>query len=137
MTCADINSTEFENSHKHFEANSVFKIAYPFVKSTYTEHDGENFYEAPCWKPGVRGELVYPDDSKNVADAMGYQILTIIDIHKPGKYPARVFYIRQWQDPNGIIWGKTNLRIKSLSAFKRDTKGYRYNDYELAKQEAA
>src|SRR5690348_9080752 len=58
------------------------------------------------WRPGLRGELIYPDDGEEVADGMGHQVLTVVSIHRPGKFPPRVFYTRRWRDPQGREFGK-------------------------------
>ncbi len=96
----------------------VIKVEYPF-------YVGEYFADL-TWVPGCRDLPIYPDDSERVADGMGEMHLEIIDIHKPGKYPERVFYLRRWVDPGGEIFGKTRLRITTTSAFKRITSGYYY-----------
>lgn len=95
---------------------------------SFLEEDGP--YEFESWRPGTRGEAVYPDDCEEVADGEGEMILTVIDVFKPGKYPERVFYTRKWKDPDGKIFGKNLLKITVVSAFKRRISGYFY-DYRL------
>jgi hypothetical protein len=113
-----------------FTIGQEIVVAHPFVRDTFTvnEGDGDGWtsYERPCWKPGCRTEMIPPDDCEAVADAMGSQILTIVDIHKPGRFPERVFYTRRWRDPDGKEFGKGGLRIKTTQAFRWLARGYRY-----------
>lgn len=112
-------------------AGAVFKIPYPFIWDKY--HDG--LEEIDTLRPGVRSEGRRPDDFVSVADEMGKQILTVVSVHKPGKYPPRVFYTRHWEGPAGNVFGRMNLRIRGIAAFRRDLKGYRHY-FELTTQEA-
>lgn len=113
----------------------VFEVPYPFVRDTYhgieQDEEGEGWHEValPSWKPGTRSEYTgAPDgDTGSVADAMGAQILTVISLHRPGKYPERVFFTRQWRDPDGKVWGKTKLRITTRGAFSALCAGYRHS----------
>lgn len=109
---------------------AVLCVRHPFVRDVYRAPDPD-VGDAPCWRPGTRGEAVAPDDSREVADADGAQIITVVDVHKPGKYPARVFYVRRWRDPDGKEFGSGALRIKTLQAFRRLARGYRF-EYEVA-----
>lgn len=113
-----------------FTIGQVIEVAHPFVRGTYEAHeadeDGYSSYEKSTWVPGVRMKPVYPDDCESVADAMGAQILTIISIHKPGRFPERIFYTRRWRDPNGREFGKSNLRFKTTQAFRWLARGYRH-----------
>jgi hypothetical protein len=106
-----------------------FIIEYPFVRSTYTEQDEEGMSEVACWKPGV--EFVptgqYGEDVDTVAHGVGKQRLTVISRHRPGKFPERVFYVRQWIDPDGKAFGKPKLRITTACAFTTLCRGYRYH----------
>lgn len=123
-----------------FIAGQIVVVPHPFVRDTFTVHesdgDGWSSYEKPTWKPGTRGEMVPPDDSEMVADGMGSQILTIVSIHKPGRFPERIFYTRRWRDPDGKEFGKGALRIKTAQAFARMARGYRH-EFRLDQQEAA
>ena len=60
---------------------------------------------------------------------MGSMVLTVVDVFKPGRYPARVFYTRQWIDPDGKVFGKSALRMTTVSAFLRRTRGYMHDFY--------
>lgn len=84
------------------------------------------------WRPGVRWVQVY-DDSEAEAEGIGAMLLTVIDVHKPGRFPARVFFTRQWRDPDGKVFGKGGLRITTVPAFLRRTKGYMH-EFELVKE---
>lgn len=122
-------------------AGDVFKVPHPFRRTRVTlyetDYDGSRSYETDTWAPGVYTQMIPPDDCEWVADAIGHQVLTVVSTHKPGpRYPTRVFYTRQWRDPDGKTFGKTKLRILSEPAFNRLRRGYRY-EFRLNKSEAA
>jgi len=107
-------------------AGAIIEVGHPFIRDKYSAFDGEGNYEAIGWRPGTRTEFVCPDAMVDVADAVGTQILTVVSIHKPGRFPMRVFYTRQWRDPDGVTFGKGHLRMKTLQAFVALINGYRY-----------
>jgi len=116
-------------------AGAVFKVVYPFVREAY-EHmdfDGEGWREVSemTWKPGCAYRPSAPDDVEGYCHAEGYMELTVVDVHRPGKYPPRVFFTRQWITPDGKRFGKTNLRIMTGPAFKRRTKGWFADPYTV------
>ena len=123
------------------EAGAVFKVTYPFMRIEYekTEWDDEGAAGSviKSWKPGV--EYVpsgpYGEDSEGVCDGEGWMVLTVVDVFKPGKYPARVFFTRQWVDPEGRTFGKNNLRIMTLPAFKRRAAGWFAEPYTIQQEE--
>jgi hypothetical protein len=116
------------------EAGAIFRAPYPFILDKYTavENDGDGYStsEQTTWKPGTRLETVYipPDDcdSVNIADGVGEIILTIVSTHKPGHYPTRVFFVRQWRSPAGKEFGKRSCRCVTAEKFRRLAKGYAY-----------
>jgi hypothetical protein len=121
--------------------SEIYEAPYPFVRDVYGELDGDEsgcgYVEVTTWKPGVRHEYVYPDDTQSVADAVGKVRYTVISRHKPGpRYPERVFYTRKWIDPDGHEFGRCALRITTVQAFESLIRGYRF-DYEMAKPKAA
>jgi hypothetical protein len=115
------------------EAGAVFTVPYPYSREEVELPPDDP--EATClvtvnsWRPGVRWVQVY-DDSEAEAEGIGAMLLTVIDVHKPGRFPARVFFTRQWRDPDGKVFGKGGLRITTVPAFLRRTKGYMH-DFEL------
>lgn len=127
--------------HQPPAIGDVFTVAYPFCEDTWTEHydgdDGPAVDEIPTWKPGVRPEASdvgneYSHIERwNEADAMGAQILTVVGVYKPGRYPTRVFYSRQWRDPDGKLFGKAKLRMTTVAAFADLVRGYRH-PFELS-----
>lgn len=125
-----------------------FEVRYPFVRDTYTEYEqdaeGGGSFEAPTWKPGTRVEnwhspiwtgedVPCPTD---VADAIGTQILTVVGVYKPGRFPTRVFYERRWRDPDGKEFGKTKCRMTTVPAFRALASGYRH-PFEMAKRSSS
>lgn len=111
---------------RDIEAGSVFAFPYPFVREEVELFDEEGPVKHKTWCPGVRWANVYPDDSEAIADGVGEQIVCVVDVHKPGKYPTRVFYTREWKSPDGKTFGKRGLRIKTMDAFRRLVSGYRF-----------
>lgn len=110
------------------ESGSKFTCPYPFVMDTYdsvSSYDGE-IYSEDVWRPGVRY-----DGDEAVADNSGSMVLDVISIHKPGKYPERIFFIRTWIDPDGKVFGKKRLRMATRYAFEKLTQGYRYPVIEI------
>ena len=96
---------------------------YPFRRETVVLLGEGGVYEAESWIPGV----TYPDDPYGglpVADGLGELLLTIVSLHKPGKYPERAFYVRQFRGPDGEMFGKTELRVASVRKFGRLLSGY-------------
>lgn len=104
------------------QADIWFTTSYPFVRSTY--FDGDDLI--PTWRPGVRFELLPDEGEESVADGVGEMHLHVVSTHKPGRYPERVFYIRQWRDPDGHVFGSPSLKIASIHKFRRLTAGYAF-----------
>jgi hypothetical protein len=109
-------------------AGDTFTIAYPFVRDTFLDVLGEfeDGYpvERPTWKPGTRSEDIGPEDAAEFADAIGSATFTVIGAYRPGRFPTRVFFTRQFTDPDGKAFGKGKLHIKTLGQFRRLTSGY-------------
>lgn len=115
------------------EQGAVFTVPYPYFREEVVlppdDPEATSMVTAITWRPGVRWVQVY-DDSEAEAEGMGAMLLTVIDVHKPGRFPARVFFTRQWRDPDGKLFGKGALRITTVPAFLRRTKGYMH-EFEL------
>jgi hypothetical protein len=109
-----------------FKIGAEIEVAHPFVREEYHGFDEDGPFKRMTWRPGVRPEPVYPDDAEEVADGIGTQIITIISIHKPGRYPTRIFFTRRWRDPQGHEFGKTKLCTAVQSAFRTRCNGYRH-----------
>ena len=118
------------------EIGRVFDVPYPFVKDTRIEHydgaDGPETDEVPTWNPGVRmescdvGHEYSHTETWAEADAMGSQILTVVGVYRPGRFPTRVFFTRRWRDPDGRVFGKGLCRSLTVPAFTELTRGYRH-----------
>ena len=113
-----------------------FEVVYPFAweeASVPDVVDGGR-EKIMSWRPGVRIEIemIAPDDAIEhaLADGLGKQLLEVIGTYKPGRYPERTFYVRQWQDPDGKVFGKRKLRFMTTVAFRNLVKGYRH-EYEV------
>jgi len=110
-----------------FHQGQKIKVKFPFYMGTHDGYDacGE-FYSDDVWIPGCKERPLPPDDSELVADDVGVMVLTIVDIHKPGRYPERIFYTRKWVDPDGKEFGSGKLNITTTPTFKRRAAGYYY-----------
>lgn len=114
------------------EIGKTYSVRYPFVLEDVDlppdDPEATQMATVKSWRPGVEWEQ---DEwgTYGVAEAIGEMLLTVIDVHKPGRFPTRVFYTRQWKDPNGRVFGKHGLRITTLDAFKRRMRGYMHNYY--------
>ena len=112
------------------EIGKTYSVRYPFVLEDVElpPDDPEALDNTPVmtksWRPGVEFEQDDGGDAYGVAEAVGEMLLTVIDVHKPGRFPTRVFYTRQWKDPNGRVFGNGGLRITTLDAFRRRMRGY-------------
>ncbi len=114
-----------------FRAGQEFKHAYPFVRGTHVEMTEDGHNEIDTWNPGVRYEAVGPwgDETDIIADGEGFQVLTIVDVHKPGRYPERVFFTVSWVNPDGRVFGKKKLHIATTEKFRRLSRGFRDEYY--------
>jgi hypothetical protein len=121
-------------------AGMTFRAPYPFTREDYRGFDEDGPYETKSWMPGARFEPVYiaPDDCDHeyVADGSGEIILTVVSVHKPGRYPTRVFFTRQWKPPTGQQFGKNACRCVTIEKFRRLAKGYRF-PFSVKPSEAA
>ena len=108
------------------EIDKVYEVPYPFKLESVTlcDEDGVRTFEDEV--PGVHFYQTDIDENMAVAENMGLMLLTVVSIHKPSKYPERVFYTRKWKKPNGDIFGKNGLKITTKSNFTRMLKGYRH-----------
>lgn len=112
-------------------AGDVFEVVYPFVRDVFDDYEddwrtGESHSKkVPTWKPGTIAESCGPEDFEDVCHARGAMLLTVVSIHKPGRFPTRVFYTRQWRSPDGKTFGKGGLRMTTSAAFRRLCSGYR------------
>lgn len=108
------------------EIGKTFTVEnYPFVLDEVTAMDVDGVASFTSWRPGSRYVVVGPEgEADAVYDGLGRQHLTVVSTHKPGRYPERIFYTRQWEDPDGKIFGKLSLRIAAKSKFMRLCRGY-------------
>jgi hypothetical protein len=120
-------------------APEAYEVRYPFVRAVYHEVDGDSegfsYVEVPTWKPGVRTEggtdSLYREWTRQEADGVGLMRLTVVSRHTPSpKYRERVFFTREWVDPDGRTFGKRQLRVLGAAAFKRIATSFRV-EYEI------
>lgn len=114
-----------------FAEGAVLSGPYPFVREKVSLWDGRDMAEVPTWVPGVRFETCGPEDSEAVADGVGRIILRVVAVFKPGRFPTRVFFTRQWETPDGKMFGKARLRVAILPQFRKLARGYRH-DYSMS-----
>lgn len=107
------------------EVGETYTVAYPFVRSSWSEMDPDGAQDVPCWKPGIRFEQYgYEGETAEYADAMGEMQLTVVSTHKPGKFPERIFFTRKWKDPDGKLFGKSRCHVKTKQVFNMLLSGY-------------
>ncbi len=109
-----------------FVIGEVHRVQYPFVRETVELGSFDGDYKMEGWKPGVRFESDGFDGTDSIADALGFMLLTVISVHKPGRFPERVFFTRQWEDPEFKVFGKTKLHISPSQTFRKLLRGYRH-----------
>lgn len=98
---------------------------YPFVRVTYTDWREDGLCDEVSWRPGCEYEQCGPEgETAAVYDGLGKQILSIVDLHKPGSFPWRVFYTCKWVSPEGKVFGKNRLRITTIETFNRRARGF-------------
>lgn len=112
-----------------FKPGKVIEVSYPFSKETLSLLDGDGFADFETWRPGCIVNNYGDGDTEYCAEGMGKMVLTVVSTHKPGKYPERVFYTRQWIDPDGKTFGKGKLHNRSKAQFSKLCKGYRHSFY--------
>lgn len=108
------------------------EVPFPFVREEAQVIGEDGPEDVMSWRPGTVEipQPPYGEYSDSVADGIGRMLLTEVSRHKPGRYPERVFYVRQWIDPDGNQFGKTNLRITTAAVFKRLSAGYMH-EYKM------
>lgn len=108
-------------------------VPYPFVRCTAVIHDfdseGPSETTVQSWRPGTETEARGREGEYTdfFADAMGAMRLNEVQAcPMPKPYQERVFYTRQWVDPEGKVFGKAHLRVTTRGAFTRLKAGYRF-----------
>lgn len=113
------------------EIGKTYVAKYPFVRDEVELFDADEPYKKISWRPGCHIDQDGGYGYRTMfAHSHGEILLTVVSVHKPGKYPVRIFYIRQWRDPDGLVFGKRKLRITTAGNFRRLSKGYRHQ-YDL------
>lgn len=120
------------------ESGKEYRAKFPFLRTTYEKMpddiDGVGLpVDMPTWRPGVEN-CCDQYSSWDEAHGDGEVIYSVVATFKPGKYPGRVFYLRNWVDPDGKRFGKNNLRITTAQNFRELLKGWRH-DYDLTDAE--
>jgi len=113
-----------------FHCGQEFFAEYPFVRAKYDDFSGGEPIQTESWRPGVNFESDGFAGHDACADANGKVAYTVIAVFKPGSYPERVFFVRNWVDPDGKRFGKGNLRMTTSQNFKALIRGYRH-PYEM------
>lgn len=102
-------------------AGTICTVAYPFILAKYwSEEDGDCL----TWRPGVGHRACGPEDAEAYANGLGKMVLTVVSVHKPGSFPTRVFYTRKFISPDDHSFGKRKLRMTTLAAFNRRSRGF-------------
>lgn len=119
------------------QPGAVFDVRpFPFRRHVACVPDEDGEYDnVPCWKPGAEWEE-YSEYTELTAHGEGALRLHVVSVHKPGRYPTRVFYRREWVDPDGKVFGRADLRVCVLSAFRRRAVRY-LHEYVVRDPQAA
>lgn len=123
-----------------YQPGDKFEVRYPFVRVTFvSSYDESGMPESDKgWRPGCDCEKI--EDGFGgydyAADAHGQMLLEVVSTHKPGSFLDRIFYVRQWRDPDGKVFGKNKLRVTTAQSFGKLLKGYRH-EYECDEAEEA
>lgn len=123
-----------------FYCGSEHRAPYPFVRTQWEappedpceEGGAPNMQET--WRPGVEHDNIDQYSTMTFADGMGEVVFTVIGVFKPGSFPTRVFFVRQWIDPEGKRFGSGKLRVTTQQHFRQLIKGYRH-DFEMSDYE--
>lgn len=123
-------------------AGQLHRVPYPFCWEKFTAYPVKYGpgVETDTWRPGTQmvdgGEYgrYGEQELSAVSHGMGFMLAEVISIHKPGRFPERVFFTRTWETPDGKQFGKQKLRITTTAAFRRLIKGYRY-EFELVEED--
>lgn len=106
---------------------AIFERWWPFhlIKESRRAPDGspltDGFWCAG-WETESGGD--YGEDAIQTWNGEGAQVRTVISIHKPGPtFAPRIFYVRQWRNPEGEIIGKRRLFVETEGAFRRFLSG--------------
>lgn len=117
--------------YSDIEVGKSYPVDCPFVRDVFVEWDEDGESKTLSWKPGIVWEQCGPEDVHPVAHGFGKVIYTIVDVHKlPHPYPARVFFTRKWQDPDGRVFGRTKLHIMTTGTFKSRLRGYLFAGHD-------
>lgn len=107
-------------------AGDVYRVGFPFVRCEHHTWDEEGEHTVPSWRPGVefRNSGPYGEDVEAIAHGEGEMTLTVVGVFKPGRFPTRVFYTRQFTSPDGNSFGKSRLLIATVEKFRRISARY-------------
>jgi len=109
----------------NIEIGETYSTPYPFCRTTWSEMDPDGTQDKPCWRPGTRYEQYgYEGETAVYADGVGEMRFMVVSLHKPPGFPERVFYTRQWVDPDGHIFGKNKCHVSTKGVFKIKMRGY-------------
>ena len=102
-----------------YEAGQVLERWTPFIledkELVSFDPEGCGVTTIKSWRPGFRSEFVPPDDSRLVWDGDGAEIRTIVAVVKIDKGPPRILCRRKWRRPDGVEFGKDNVRMTTPS----------------------
>lgn len=109
-------------------AGAQFVVSpYPFLRASVTFIGEDGPYEVQGWRPGTLKQEFFSRSGDPLAHGEGKQLLTVVTVCPlPGRYQDRVFYLRQWEDPDGKVFGKTQVRVCGIQKFGALLHGYKY-----------
>ena len=113
-----------------FQPGERHTTDYPFVRVAFRDFDvssGAGVF-LPSWRPGI--DTIETDRRCRdfcIAHGRGLLTLTVVSIHKPGRFPTRIFFTRRWTDPDGREFGKPACRVATVDKFRRTLRGYHHD----------
>lgn len=114
---------------REFAAGEVFERDHPFT--WVVEHRGDLDRENERWRPGAwETKYIYPDSAVAIANGVGRVKFTVVSSHRPPGYPTRVFFTRQFFQPDGEAYASSKLRNCIASKFAKDIEKFPF-EYEV------
>lgn len=77
------------------------------------------------WRPGAwESEPRHNDDPMPACHGLGFVYFKVVSVHKPGRYPTRVFYTRRFVTPDDEALPESGCLCVTMEKFKRLRKDF-------------
>lgn len=102
-----------------FEAGEVFERVHPFTWVTERRGATEDVVER--WRPGAWDtKPIAPDDAIAACNGLGTVKFSVVSVHTPPGYPTRVFFKREFTQPDGEKYAASKLINCIARKFAKD-----------------